>query len=157
MLMINIMRIDSYNNNDIRTFMFLLFLLLPNKIVFADSEAESLYQSGLQLYNIAEFEKSIEIFEDAVKLKPDVGKYHHILAKSYGRLAEESGWFKAIKLAKKTLKHLELAAELDAQNTEILSDLMKYYQEAPMFLGGSTKKANKINDKIKEIHSKKDY
>ena len=49
------------------------------------------------------------------------------------------------------MRHLELAAELDPKNTEILSDLMQYYQEAPIFLGGSTKKANKINEKIKDI------
>ena len=151
------MRIYPNNNDHIISFIFLFFLLLSNKIVIADSEAESLFQSGLQLFDNAKFEKSIEILEDAVELKPDVAKYHHILAKSYGRLAEESSWFKAIKLAKKTMKHLELAAELDDKNTEILSDLMKYYQEAPMFLGGSTKKANKINNKIKEIHSKEDY
>ena len=151
------MRIYPKNNNYIISFIFLFFLLLSNKIVIANSEAESLYQSGLHLFNNTKFEKSIEIFEDAIKLEPDSGKYHHILAKSYGRLAEESGWFRAIKLAKKTLKHLELASELDPKNTEILGDLMKYYQEAPMFLGGSAKKANKINNKIKEIHSQKNY
>jgi tetratricopeptide (TPR) repeat protein len=128
---------------------------LSNKIVIADSEAESLYQSSLHLFDNAKFENSIEKLENAIELRPDVAKYHHILAKSYGRLAEESGWLKAIKLAKETLRHLELAAELDPKNTEILSDLMKYYQEAPIFLGGSTKKANKINEKIKDIECTK--
>ena len=145
------MRIYLKNDNCIVSFIFLLCLLLSNKIVIADSEAESLYQSGLHLFDNAKFENSIEKLENAIELRPDVAKYHHILAKSYGRLAEESGWLKAIKLAKETLRHLELAAELDPKNTEILSDLMKYYQEDPIFLGGSTKKANKINEKIKDI------
>ena len=145
------MRIYLNNDNYIVSFIFLLCLLLSNKIVIADSEAESLYQSGLHLFDNAKFENSIGKLENAIELRPDVAKYHHILAKSYGRLAEESGWLKAIKLAKETLRHLELAAELDPKNTEILSDLMKYYQEAPIFLGGSTKKANKINEKIKDI------
>ena len=145
------MRIYLNNDNYIVSFIFLLCLLLSNKIVIADSEAESLYQSGLHLFDNAKFENSIENLENAIELRPDVAKYHHILAKSYGRLAEESGWLKAIKLAKETLRHLELAAELDPKNTEILSDLMKYYQEAPIFLGGSTKKANKINEKIRDI------
>ncbi len=139
------------NDSHIISSIFLLCLLLSNKIVIADSEAELLYQSGLRWFELANFENSIEKLEDAVKLNPENAKYHHILAKSYGRLAEESGWLKAIKLAKKTLEHLELAAKLDAENIEILVDLMKYYQEAPMFLGGSTKKANIINEKIKEI------
>ena len=145
------MRIYLKNDNCIVSFIFLLCLLLSIKIVIADSEAESLYQSGLHLFDNAKFENSIGKLENAIELRPDVAKYHHILAKSYGRLAEESGWLKAIKLAKETLRHLELAAELDPKNTEILSDLMKYYQEAPIFLGGSTKKANKINEKIKDI------
>ena len=149
------MRIYLNNDNYIVSFIFLLCLLLSNKIVVADSEAESLYQSGLHLFDNAKFENSIEKLENAIELRPDVAKYHHILAKSYGRLAEESGWLKAIKLAKETLRHLELAAELDPKNTEILSDLMKYYQEAPIFLGGSTKKANKINEKIKDIECAK--
>ena len=145
------MRIYLNNDNYIVSFIFLLCLLLSNKIVIADSEAESLYQSGLHLFDNAKFENSIGKLENAIELRPDVAKYHHILAKSYGRLAEDSGWLKAIRLAKETLKHLELAAELDPKDTEILSDLMKYYQEAPIFLGGSTKKANKINEKIKDI------
>ena len=145
------MRNFLQNDNYIISSIFLLCLLLSNKIVIADSEAELLYQSGLRWFELANFENSIEKLEDAVKLNPENAKYHHILAKSYGRLAEESGWLKAIKLAKKTLEHLELAAKLDAENIEILGDLMKYYQEAPMFLGGSTKKANIINEKIKEI------
>ena len=145
------MKIYPNNNSSIFLLLLLLCLLLPSKTVIATSETESLYQSGLELFNNAKFEDSIEKLENAVNIDPNTAKYHHILAKSYGRLAEESSWFKAIKLAKKTLFHLELAAELDNENTEILNDLMEYYLEAPIFLGGSTKKANKINNRIKDI------
>ena len=157
------MRIFLNKDNYLILFIILLFLLFSNKIVVAD-EAESLYQSGLHLFDVGDFENSVEKLEKAIELKPNNALFHHILAKSYGRLAEESGWLKAIKLAKKTLKHLELAAELDKQdkgeidaaiNIEILSDLMKYYQEAPIFLGGSTKKANEINEIIRKIYSLK--
>jgi len=157
------MRIFLNKDNYLISFIILLFLLFSNKIVVAD-EAESLYQSGLHLFDVGDFENSVEKLEKAIELKPNNALFHHILAKSYGRLAEESGWLKAIKLAKKTLKHLELAAELDKQdkgeidaaiNIEILSDLMKYYQEAPIFLGGSTKKANEINEIIRKIYTLK--
>ena len=144
-----------YLNNQKNVFLnLLLCLLLISNIVNATTEAEYLYLSGLDLFEKGKFEDSIEKLESAVKLEPNIAKYHHILAKSYGRQAEGSIWFKAMKLAKKTLLHLELAAELDADNIEILHDLVKYYLEAPMFLGGSSKKANKINNRIKEIHSK---
>ena len=55
---------------------------------------------------------------------------------------------------KKTLEHLELAAKLDAENIEILNDLMNYYLKAPIFLGGDSKKASKINSKIEKIKLK---
>ena len=60
------MRIFLNNNNYIISFVFLLCLLLSNKIVIADSEAESLYQSGLHWFDLANFENSIEKLEDAV-------------------------------------------------------------------------------------------
>ena len=142
------------NNQNNLFFSLLLCLLLTSYTVNANTEAEYLYQSGLDLYEKGKFEDSIEKLESAVKLEPNIAKYHHILAKGCGRQAESSSWFKAMKLAKKTLLHLELATELDANNIEILRDLAKYYLEAPIFLGGSRKKANEINDKIKEIHSK---
>ena len=145
-----------YLNNHKTVFFFLAICLSQyNEIVIANPEAEYLYQSGITLFNNAKYEDSIEKLEIAIKLEPEIASYHHILAKSYGREAEKSGWFKAIKFAKKTRLHLELAAELDPENIEILSDLMKFYNEAPMFLGGSSKKANKINNKIKKIHSNK--
>ena len=54
-------------------------------------------------------------------------------------------------MQRKRWLHLEIAAELDSQNIDILEDLMDYYREAPGFLGGDTEKANKIEDIINKI------
>ena len=142
--------------NSCKSIFFLLILYLSqySAIAITNEEANDLYKSGLILFNSGKYEDSIVKLENAIDLEPNVAKYHHILAKSYGRQAEKSGWFKAIKLAKKTLAHLEIAAKLDNENIEILSDLMEYYLEAPMFLGGSAKKANQIDSKIKDIRIK---
>ncbi|GEM_PF-1925119 len=125
-------------------------------IAIANEESENLFNSGLAHFEDEKYIEAIKKLEVAVEIDPQVAEYHHILAKSYGRQAERTNWFKAVTFAKKTLLHLEIAAELDSQNIDILEDLMDYYQEAPGFLGGDTKKAHKIGDLINKINSSED-
>ena len=132
----------------------MFFLLQLSNIVYAETESELLYLSSIDSYDAFKYEDSIKKLLGAIEKEPNVAKYHHLLAKSYGKEAEKSGWLKAVRYAKKTLHHLELASKLDVNNIEILQDLMKYYNDAPMFLGGSSKKASKIETKIKVIQSK---
>ncbi|MGB1801204.1 MAG: hypothetical protein ACPHLK_10305 [Gammaproteobacteria bacterium] len=117
----------------------------------AETDTEALYSSGLSHYEKKHYEKAISDLKLAVEKKPDVAKYHHILAVSYGREAEQVNWFKAMDYAKKTLLHLEKANELDPLNLEILDDLMDYYHEAPSFLGGDTKKGDEIQALIEKL------
>ena len=117
----------------------------------ANAESEKLFNSGLAHFEDEKYIEAIKKLEVAVEIEPQVAEYHHVLAKSYGREAERTNWFKAVSYAKQTLVHLEIAAELDGQNIDILEDLMDYYREAPGFLGGDTAKANKIEDIINKI------
>jgi len=115
-------------------------------------EAENLYHSGLTNYENKKYAEAIKQLENAVALEPKIAKYHHILAVSYGREAENVNWFKAMDYAKRTLKHLQKSDELDPNNLEILDDLMDFYHEAPSFLGGDTKKGDEIEALIKELN-----
>lgn len=133
-----------------------LILLVSSGMVIADTEAEGLYKTGLSYYESGHYETAIKELEKASRLEPNNAKYHHILAKSYGYEAENAGWFRAMKLAKKTLEHLEVAAKLDKNNVEILDDLMDYYREAPGFLGGDIKKANEIEARIEKLNHAND-
>jgi tetratricopeptide (TPR) repeat protein len=114
-------------------------------------DPETLYVSAVTDYESKKYEDSIKKLQVAVEKEPDVSKYHHILAVSYGREAENVNWFKAMDYAKLTLKHLERANELDPNNLEILDDLMDFYHEAPGFLGGDTKKGDEIAALIKKL------
>jgi tetratricopeptide (TPR) repeat protein len=114
-------------------------------------DAENIYLTGLAHYQKKNYEEAIKQLEIAVAQGPDVAKYHHILAVSYGREAENVNWFKAMDYAKKTLAHLEKSNELDPYNLEILDDLMDYYHEAPGFLGGNKKKGDEIEALIKKL------
>lgn len=126
-----------------------------NELVIAEeineTDAENLYISGLAHYENKEYEAAIKQLKLAVEQKPQIAKYHHILAVSYGREAEHVNWFKAMDYAKKTLKHLEKSNELDPNNLEILDDLMDFYHEAPAFLGGDTKKGDEIEALIEKL------
>ena len=116
-----------------------------------DIDPEGLYDLGLAHYEKKQYEKAISELKVAVESEPEVAKYHHILAVSYGREAENVNWFKAMDYAKKTLLHLEKANELDPYNLEILDDLMDYYHEAPGFLGGDKEKGDKIQALIEKL------
>jgi tetratricopeptide (TPR) repeat protein len=132
----------------------LICLLQFNQIASANAESENLFHTGLNHYEQEKYNEAIKQLEVAVQIEPQVAEYHHILAKSYGKEAERTNWFRAMSLAKKTLVHLELAAQLDSRNVDILDDLMDYYREAPEFLGGDTKKADKIEHLIEKINAK---
>lgn len=125
-------------------------------IAIANAESEYLFNSGLAHFEDEKYSEAIKKLEVAVNIEPQVAEYHHILAKSYGREAERTNWFKAISYAKKTLVHLEIAAELDSQNIDILDDLMDYYREAPGFLGGDSEKATKVEELINKISRSED-
>jgi len=125
---------------------------------FADetgqSDAEDNFNQGQVFYENGEFEAAINEFSEAISQSPGDSRYHHWLAKTYGEIAETSGWLKAIRLAGKSKDSLKRAVELDPENIRALTDLMKYYQEAPMFLGGSNKKAKEISIRLEELEKK---
>ena len=138
-------------------FLFITSLFQLNGYALAntdtDVDPESLYISGLAHYENKQYEKAVTDLKVAVEKEPEIAKYHHILAVSYGREAENVNWFKAMDYAKKTLLHLEKANELDPHNLEILDDLMDYYHEAPGFLGGDTEKGDKIQALIEKLEA----
>ena len=140
--------------------LYLIFLFHLNGTVQAntgnDIDPESLYISGLAHYENKQYEKAVSDLKVAVEKEPEVAKYHHILAVSYGREAENVNWFKAMDYAKKTLAHLEKANELDPYNLEILDDLMDYYHEAPGFLGGDKEKGDKIQALIEKLTNERE-
>lgn len=143
------------NKKSLIKFFFLISLFQLNGLAIAhdatEVDTESLYLSGLANYEKKHYEEAISDLKIAVENKPQVAKYHHILAVSYGREAQNVNWFKAMDYAKKTLLHLEKANELDPNNLEIMDDLMDYYHEAPGFLGGDKEKGDEIQASIEKI------
>jgi len=116
-----------------------------------DYDAEDNFHHGQIFYEDDKFEAAAEKFSKAITQSPDDSRYHHWLAKTYGELAETSGWLKAMRFAGNAKKSLERAIELDPENIAALTDLMKYYRDAPGFLGGSNRKAEEISIRIEKL------
>ena len=118
------------------------------------SDAEDKFRQGQVLYEDDKLEAAVEKFSKAISQSPDESRYHHWLAKTYGELAETSGWIKAMRFAENAKKSLERAVDLDPENIAALTDLMKYYRDAPGFLGGSDKKAEEISLRLEKLKEK---
>ena len=125
-----------------------------NTLCYAATSPEELFQQALTNYEAKEYEVALEIMQEVVALDPEQSNYQHLLAKCYGRLAEQANFIKAMSLARNTLKALEKAVELDNNNIDALRDLMTYYRTAPGFLGGSNKKADSIEQQLRELNRK---
>jgi len=120
---------------------FLLLAGIPAASADPMGNAETYFQRGMDAYENDDYENAITSLEAATGLDPSNSHYFHYLGKSYGKLANESNWFKAIDLSKKTLMALEQAVQLDQDNRKAIIDLIKFYRQAPGFLGGDNKKA----------------
>ncbi len=104
-------------------------------------------------YQLREFSKAIDAEEHAVKLSPDQSEYHDWLGRAYGRKAEESIFFNAMSLARKTHKEFEVAVQLNPSNFEAQRDLIRYEINAPGIVGGGDDKALKHIDELEKIDS----
>lgn len=132
---------------------FALFAFLLVNLTFpvygVQNNAEYYFDMGYQAYEEDNYEYAIESLEKAVEMDKNQSKYFHMLGKSYGKLANESNWFKAIDLSQKTLQALEIAVELDPHYRQAKIDLIKFYRQAPSFLGGDNKKADALELQLK--------
>lgn len=117
------------------------FVLLPGP-----ARAERL-DRAIGLYNAAEYSEAVELLEQVVADSPSSRAYHW-LGKSYGNLADQSGPFQALKLARMTREALEKAVKLDANNRRAMEDLAKFYRQAPAIVGGSQERAARLEEKL---------
>ena len=114
----------------------------------AQTEDELLYREASERYTAQEYQEALVAVQQAIALMPDNSKYQHLLGKCYGRLAEQAPWFKALPLARKTLKAFQQAVALDELNLEAWRDLQEYYLRAPRIIGGDRKRAEEIGQML---------
>jgi hypothetical protein len=116
--------------------------------------ASEFFARGQQLYESRDF--AAAAFAEAARLTPGISRHHHWLGKSYGRLAERSPWLKALDYARKTRASLEQAVALDEYNVEVMLDLLKFYEQAPAMLGGSSDRAQALRSRLEVLLESRD-
>jgi len=99
------------------------------------------YAEGRRLYEARDYDDAAAAFERAVAAAPRVSEYQGWLGRTYAELADRD---RSMRRALQTRRTLERAVRLDGCNRDALTDLMRYYDAAPFFLGGSGSRAEKI-------------
>ena len=90
------------------------------------------------------YEQAIPWFKTAVDGEQCNADYHVWLGRAYGRHVEQMSMFRKLRnltLVRNVRTHLEKAVGCDPTHMAAHWDLMRYYIEAPGFVGGSRKKA----------------
>ncbi len=106
---------------------------------------------GKCFYRLEEFSKSTDALEKAVEAEPQNANYWNWLGKAWGRRAQNSVFFNQPRYAVRARERFERAVELEPENREALSDLFRYYLEAPGFVGGGLDKAAELSERLREL------
>ena len=116
-----------------------------------ESNLSKLFHQGEAEYERQQYHQAADTFNLLVLKYPKCVECLHMRGKTYGRLAENSSWLKAIALVPKALASFETAHSLAPEKEEIMKDLITFYEEAPFFLGGDTTKAEKLKKQLKTL------
>ena len=118
-----------------------MLLVFTCNAISDELDDEHSYSRAMEQYEAKQYRDAVITLKKLIQRVPENSAYHHLLGKCYGRIAEKSSFLTAFTNAKKTLKSFEKAVQLDKTNIAAIEDLIRYYQQAPGFLGGSSKKA----------------
>jgi len=108
-------------------------------------------EEGIRLYDQGAYEQAVRFFEREIVKNPSDSERHHWLGKSIGRVAEQSPWYEAFPLAKKSGKEMEKAVDLDPRNTAAVLSLLQFYEQAPALVGGGEDKARKLRERMLQL------
>jgi tetratricopeptide (TPR) repeat protein len=106
--------------------------------------------SGRCRYFMGDYKSAIEDLEKAVQLEPGVSDHYLWLGRAWGRRAETSVFFMAVKYAAEARKNFEKAVQLNPANVEAVNDLLEFYLDAPGFLGGGVDRATALAATIRQ-------
>jgi len=160
----------------------LLFLLIFSSDVFANNadpiqlfddgeleQAQQKFEERLQqdsndstallyLARIAQqngdLDKAEELIEEALEKAPENAAIQYRYGGILGEVAGEASIFTALGYAKKSLKGLERAAEIEPDNIEYQRGLLNYYLIAPGIAGGDNEQALKQAKSIQLLDEK---
>lgn len=121
------------------------------------NDAASYFLRGQDYFMMGEFKKSVDALQRATNLDAKNSEYMDWLGRAYGKRAETGSPLLAPANASKARQAFEKSVQLNAKNTEALSDLFDYYLEAPGFLGGGFDKAAQVADQLATVDPAEGY
>ena len=108
-------------------------------------------QMARVLHACDELDAAVTMGEKAVKLAPNDGAAHLVLAEAVGDKAQNASKLKQIGLAKRFKKEAETAIALDPKIVDARIDLIAFHMQAPGLMGGDKKKAKALVDEVERI------
>ncbi len=121
------------------------------QVIAQESPGAAAFETGRGQYESGHYELAVASLEQAVHEDPGNAEYHLWLGRSYGRSAEHAPWYRALPLARRTLKQFRRAVSLDPRNRAAWEALWEYYRQAPGFLGGSADKAREVEARLSAL------
>ena len=99
----------------------------------------------------------LELAEKALRLDGGTARYHRQVAEVLGVMAQHSGAFKQLFLARRFRKEIDAALALDPRDPQALRDLLEFYLLAPGIAGGDVKKAIGLTDRILAVNAPRGF
>ena len=119
----------------------------------AQEEDEDSCRVAERHYEAGHFQLAVSILEQAVTAGLERPCQHHMLGKSYGRMASAAPWYRALGLARQTLKSFNRAVELDNGYLPALRDLIDFHRQAPRIVGGDPRKAAQFSRRVAALQA----
>lgn len=128
-----------------------LAMCVPGGSSAADGAAADDFAVASAAFESRDFTRAAALLEQLLSAAPECAECAHLLGRAYGHMAEQASWGRAIQLAKKTRLALEHAVAIDPSNAPAIEDLIRYYREAPGFLGGDDAKASQLELRLRHL------
>lgn len=106
--------------------------------------------SGRCRFFLGDYKAATDDLQQAVQAEPGVSDHYLWLGRAWGRRAETSVFFMAVKYAAETRKAFEKAVQLNPANIEAVNDLISFYLDAPGFLGGGVDRAVALSETMRQ-------
>ncbi len=103
--------------------------------------ADAAYLLGLTYLDADQPKDAIEWFEKAIKLAPEVSRYHQHFGEALGQSISDASMFTKMRKAGAVRKAFQRSVELDPDNLDARRGLVTYYLNAPAIAGGGRDKA----------------
>lgn len=114
-------------------------------------DAHYQYRYAQALLGVGQANKAMKRINAAISLAPKTAAYYRLKGKIYGVQAQNANIFHAMGLARDVLAAFRAAVKLNPNDPKSLVDLAMYYIGAPGIVGGSIRKARKIETVLAKI------